>query len=150
MVAEPPDQQRRCHVIGQVRDDPARRHAEAAGVRFERVGEDHGQAAGKRGLQFGQGWPAALVALDGDHLPGAHFQQRAREAAGPRADLDDGALGEIAGGARDAAGEVEIEQEMLAKRAAGAEAVARDDITERRQVRRRWGGRTFVHWRMST
>ena len=43
----------------------------------------------------------------------------------------------VAGGARDPAREVEVEQEMLAERALGAEAVARDDLAQRRQRRAR-------------
>ena len=39
---------------------------------------------------------------------------------------------------------------MLPERAASAESVAGDDVAEGRQVRRPWGSRTVVHWRMST
>ena len=41
---------------------------------------------------------------------------------------------ERAGGARDAAGQIEIEQEILAERFLGGEAVAADDLAQRRQV----------------
>ena len=65
---------------------------------------------------FGERGEAALVALDRDHLARALREQRARQAAGAGADLDDGDAVERPGGARDAAGQVEIEQEILAER----------------------------------
>ena len=61
----------------------------------------------------------ALVALDRDDAGGAFGEQRARQPARARADLDHRDAVERSGGARDAAGQVEIEQEILAERLAG-------------------------------
>ena len=61
-------------------------------------------------------------------------EQRAREAARAGADLDDGHAVERAGRARDAAGEVEIEQEILAERFFGGKTVPPDHLPQRRQI----------------
>ena len=71
---------------------------------------------------LGQRRDRALVALDRDHVRGAFGEQRARQPAGSGADLEHRDAFERAGGARDAAGEIEIEQEILAERLAGGEA----------------------------
>ena len=63
----------------------------------------------------------------------AGFQERARQPARAGADLDHRLPAQIAGGADDAPREVEIEQEMLAQTSPGADAVAGDDLAERRQ-----------------
>ena len=75
----------------------------------------------------------ARVALDGDHLPGALRQERARQAAGTGPDLDDGDAGKRSSGAGDLSGQVEVEQEVLAKRLAGFEPMRRDDFAQRGQ-----------------
>src|SRR3546814_2353780 len=61
--------------------------------------------------------------------------QRAGETARPGTDLDDRALREAGCRARNAAGQVEVEQEVLAQRLAGAEAVAGDDQIGRASCR---------------
>ena len=68
------------------------------------------------------------VALDGDHLLGALRQKRARKSprAGPDLDHDDPC--ERPRGAGDLAGQVEIEEEVLAQRLAGAQPVRRDHV----------------------
>ena len=76
----------------------------------------------------------ALVALDRDDAPGAQRQQRARQAAGAGADLDDGGAFERARGARDPRGEVEVEQEILAERFARRQGMFADDVAQRRQI----------------
>jgi hypothetical protein len=45
-------------------------------------------------------------------------------------------VGEVAGGAGDPARQVQIEEEVLAERASGAEPVAGDDLAQRRQAGR--------------
>ncbi len=72
--------------------------------------------------------------LDGDDMSRAECQQRARQAAGARTDLDDDRIIERAGRARDAGGEVEVEQEILAQRFAGRQSVFADDVAQRREV----------------
>jgi len=61
-------------------------------------------------------------------VAGAELQQRAGEAAGAGPDLDGGADGKVTGGAGDAARQIQVEQEMLAKRPPGAEPMAGDDL----------------------
>ena len=65
---------------------------------------------------------------------GAFREQRAGEAAGSGADLDDGDACERPRGAGDFAGEVEVEQEILAQRLAGLKPMRRDHVAEARQA----------------
>src|SRR5690606_37505589 len=89
-----------------------------------------------------EGGKAALVPLDGDDPRGAFEQQRAREPAGPRPDLDDGAARQVARDPRDPARQVEVQDEVLAEALFRCQPQARDDLTERRQpVRRGLGSR---------
>ena len=76
----------------------------------------------------------ALVALDRDDALGAQRQQRARQAAGAGADLDDGRAFERACGARDPRGEVEVEQEVLAEGFARRQGMFANDVAQRRQI----------------
>src|SRR3546814_5157511 len=76
---------------------------------------------------------SAAVLLDGDEAGRALGEQRAGEAPGAGAHLDDRALREIRRGARDAPGEVEVEQEMLAERLARGEPVAGDHLAQGRK-----------------
>jgi hypothetical protein len=73
------------------------------------------------------------VALDRRNMPGSFGQQRARQPAGTGADFDDVEPVERTGGACDAAGQVQVEEKMLAQPALRRDAVARDDVTQRRQ-----------------
>ena len=81
-----------------------------------------------------QGGNRALVMLDRDDAFGAQCEQGARQAAGPRADLHDGGIVERSCGTRDARGEIEIEQEILAERFAGRQSVLANDLAKRREV----------------
>ena len=83
---------------------------------------------------FFQGAAAALVALDGDDLGGAFEQQRARQSAGSGADLDNGAALEGAAGARNFAGDVEIEKKVLSQRLLGPQLMRLDHFAQRRQA----------------
>ena len=76
----------------------------------------------------------ARVALDRDDAAGAFGEQRAGEAAGPGPDLDHGHAVERTGGAGDARGQIEVEQEILAERFPGGQTVAADDLAQRRQI----------------
>ena len=89
-----------------------------------------GQARGDL-VQRGQ---AARVALHRDHLVRAFRQQRAGQAAGARADLVEHAAVFRAGGAGDLAGEIEVEQEILAQRFLRRQAVRGDHVAQRRQI----------------
>ena len=83
---------------------------------------------------LGQCGEAAFVALDRDHFLRAVRKQRPRQAAGARADLYDGDALQRAAGAGDAAGQVEIEQEILAERFLRRKPVRGDDLAQRRQT----------------
>src|SRR5579863_5977180 len=60
-------------------------------------------------------------------------EERAGEAARAWADLDDGDASQRTGGAGDAPGQVQIEQEVLPERFLGGEAKRRDHLAQRRQ-----------------
>ena len=72
--------------------------------------------------------------LDRDDAFGAEREQRARQPAGAGADLDDGGVLERRRGARDARGEIEVEQEVLAERFARRQSVLANDLAKRREV----------------
>ena len=82
----------------------------------ERVAVDDVEPAGIARRDLAERRKTALVALDGDHLPRARGEERAGQAAGSRADLDDGDAAEVAGRARDPRRQVEVEEEILAER----------------------------------
>ena len=82
---------------------------------------------------FRQSRQAARVPLYGDDLR-PRREQGAGKAAGAGADLDHGHVVERTGGAGDAAGEVEIVEEILSERLLGGELVRGDDFAKRRQT----------------
>ena len=118
---EPGDQQRGRDVVGQVGDD-ARRCAAEMRARIERRARRRRSTVEAAGIARGdlrERRDRAVVALDRDDAPRALREQRARQSAGPGADLDHVDAVERAGGARDAGGEIEVEQEVLAERFPG-------------------------------
>ena len=104
------------------------------GSKRQRVGGDDVEAARVALGDLRERGDGALVALDGDDAPGAVGEQRAREPAGAGTDLDHGHAVERAGGAGDAGGEIEIEQEVLAERFSRAQIVPFDHLSQRREV----------------
>ena len=74
------------------------------------------QPSGPARGDFLQSRQGALVALDGNDLLRPFQKQGARQPARAGADLDDHVPFQRCGGARDAAGEVEIQQEVLPQR----------------------------------
>src|SRR4030088_867378 len=76
----------------------------------------------------------APVAFHGDDAAGAERQEGARAPAGTGADLDDRGILQRPRGARDPRGEVEVEQEILAKRFAGRQCMLANDLAKRREV----------------
>jgi hypothetical protein len=100
----------------------------------EGVGFDYFEAGGVVGLEFGDGADGAAVDLDGGDGFGIGFEEGAGEAAGAGADFDDVAAGEVAGLAGDARDQVGVQQEVLAERFSGVEAVGADDLAQ-------WGQR---------
>jgi hypothetical protein len=122
-------------VVGQVGDDAARRRAKRGRIDGQRIGLDDLQPALCRGLELGQSVERPRIDLD-RHDAGRPFEQQgAGEATRPGADLDGRALIERRGRAGDAAGQVEVEQEMLAEAFAGVEAMAGNRLAQRRQGR---------------
>ena len=113
--------------IGQVGDDACRRRqAEGAIVDLTRIGGDNVEPAQDRAVgHIPQGGEAALVLLDGDDAGRAFDKQRSGQAARPGPDFDDGRSFERSCGAGDAAGEIEIEQEVLTEALAALKARTR-------------------------
>ena len=105
-----------------------------ARIEVERVAGDDLEPAGIALGDLGERGDGAVVALDRDHAPRAGGEERAGQPAGAGSDLDHVDARERAGGARDAGGEIEIEQEILAERFLGGEAVPADHLAQRRQV----------------
>ena len=103
-------------------------------VQFQRIGGNDLQLAGLGGGDFFQRRQAARIALHRDHLVRAFAQQRARQSAGAGPDFVEGAAVLRAGGAGDLGGEVEIEQEVLAQRFLGRQAMRGDHLAQRRQL----------------
>src|SRR5947207_256415 len=99
-----------------------RRWPKAAAVTRSSTGFDAGASARGRGDT-----QSAL----GEQCPG--------QAAGPGADLDHRRYVERSGGARDAPGQVEIEDEVLPETLLRRDAVAGDDVAQRRQSGGAWG-----------
>src|SRR5689334_11122898 len=92
---------------------------------------------------------ASVIAFNRNDLFRSFHQQRACQAAGAWADLDDGAFGDIACGARDLACQIEVEKKILPERFFRRQSVALDHIAERRKaVRSRHGSHdTFARAR---
>ncbi len=103
------------HVVRQVRDERGRRRAGQFGHQH-RVGVDQREAVllrGHPGLDGGgQGGGEDVVDLDGDD-PVRGLQQRERQRAEPRADLDDHVVRADLGGAHDPADRVGVDDEVL-------------------------------------
>src|SRR6202051_4901948 len=83
---------------------------------------------------LGERRKAAPVALDRDDFARAFGEQRPREPAGARADLDNGRIGQRRGGARDAAGEIEIEKKILTEGFFCQEPMRGGDLAQRRKA----------------
>src|SRR6202042_731585 len=79
---------------------------------------------------LGESAERARVALDSDHLLGSLRQERACQAAGAGAHLDNGNARQRPRRAGDLPGQVEIEEEVLAERLAGLEPVRRDHFAQ--------------------
>ena len=122
-------------IVGQIGDDPdvLMASGERGEVGRQCIARDDGEPAGIVCGDFLQRGKAALVALDRDDMLCAIEKQRACQAAGTGADLDDGRAGQVAGSARHLGGDVEVEQEVLAERLLGAQFVPCDHVAQRRQ-----------------
>src|SRR5262249_33873660 len=131
---EPADEQGGCNVEGQVGHDPRRRAPEMrARVERDRIACLDVELTRITRRELTERRERALVALDRDDMR-LLLKKRAGEPAGAGADLDHGHAGERTRGARDAAGEVEIEQKILAERFLGGKAVPSDHLAQRRQI----------------
>jgi hypothetical protein len=83
---------------------------------------------------FSQGREASLVSFNRHNFPRAMQEQGAGESSRPRPDLDDRVPRKVACCARDLPGQIEIEEEILAKGFLGGKAVPLDDLTQGRQA----------------
>ncbi len=99
-----------------------------------RVGADDLQPSGIRLEICFKRRQRALVALHRDDVPRPQRQQRPRQSAGTGTDLDNGGVFQRSRRARDPRGEIEVQQEILAKRFAGRQSVLADDLAKRRKV----------------
>ena len=83
---------------------------------------------------FAERGKTARVALDRDDAARAEREKRAGEPAGTGADFDNGRVLERCSRPRDAGGEIEVEQKILAERFACRKTMTADDVAQRRQV----------------
>ena len=123
---------RRCRA-GSRRPAPARR-PERTRIEGERIRLDDLEPPRIARGDLGEGRDAARVALDRDDPRGAGREKRARQTAGPGPISTTVDARERAGGAGDAAGQVEVEQEILAERFLGLQAVRAHDLAQGWQV----------------
>src|SRR5262249_48837882 len=132
---EPADQQRGGNVVGQVRNDARAGAAEErTRIEVQGIADDNPEASRIPHSDLVERRDRALVALDRDHLARACSEKRTSEPAPPGTDPDDVHALERTCRARDASGEVEIEEKILAKRLLGSETVSADDLAERRKI----------------
>ena len=75
-----------------------------------------------------------MIAFNGNDAARTERKECACESAGAGAYLNDGDVLEWLGCAGDACGEIEVEKEILAKGFLGREAMAADDLAQRRQI----------------
>jgi hypothetical protein len=83
---------------------------------FHRIARDYMEAPGVMRRDLAERRDGPRVTLDGDDLPRPLRQQRAGEPARTRTDLDHGHAFEWAASAGNARRQVEVEEEVLAKR----------------------------------
>ncbi len=127
---QPADQKLGPDIVGQVRHDPDRRRQSREGIYGQRVARDDLQPAGIGGGDLGQGGQAARILLDGAHLARARGEQAAGQTAGAGTDLDHVRRGQVACGPCDARGQVEVEDEVLAKRLFRGQVMRGDDLAQ--------------------
>src|SRR5690606_994306 len=72
--------------------------------------------------------------LDRDDASRVMHEQGPGQPARPGADLDHRRTRQIPGRARDLAGEIKVEEEVLTKRLAREQSMPRDDVAQRRQA----------------
>ena len=102
-------------------------------LHFQRIALDNSKLAGERFVEFRQRRQAAAVHLDRRYIC-ARAQQCASQPAGSGANFQHCLSGEIARNCRDAGQQLLVEQEVLAERLAGREAVAGNDFAQGREV----------------
>src|SRR5262245_46656922 len=103
------------------------------GIEFECIARNNIELAGIMLRNFFERRDGAPVAFDRDYFARAFGQQRAGEPAGAWANFDNRYTVKRSGGARDARGEIEIEQEILTEGFLGGQFVPADDVAQWRQ-----------------
>src|SRR5262245_2959536 len=76
----------------------------------------------------------AAVAFNRDDMRSTFGDKRARQTAGAGPNFKNGDAVEWSGGARDATGQIEVEQEILTERFFGRKIMAPDDLAQRRKA----------------
>src|SRR5436190_21282894 len=130
---DPPDEERRGGVVGEVGDDLAGWLRKRRWIEFERVGGDDLEVLGIGRSKLAQRCQTAPVVLDRDDPACAAAQQRPRQTAWTGADLDNRCMVEPTGCPRDPARQVEVEQEILTETFVSDNAVTRDYLSQWRQ-----------------
>ena len=132
---EPAEEERSGDVVGQISNNLARRIRQLGRVEPERVCGDQLETSGIGGSEVAESRETAPIALDRNDPACTGGKQRPGQAAGAGADLDDGRVIERSGGAGNPAGQIEVEQEILAEPLACGDPMPGDDLAQRRQRR---------------
>ncbi len=133
--AKPLHEERGRDVVRQVGDDAHRAGRKTlARIEAESVGRHNVEPVRIERGNLLQGGNGPFVALDRDHTGGAERQQSAGESARSGTDFQHGNAGEFSRRARDARGEVQVEQEILSERFPRHETVLADHLAQRRQA----------------
>ena len=131
---EPFDQEQRADIIGQVgENDPIALCQDLGFPHLQRVGLDDVHLAGIGGAYFVQGAEETRILLDDGEMFDAVFENAPGQTARTGADLDGLGVAHITGQAGDLAGQVEIEQEVLAKAFLGAEIMRGNNLAQGRE-----------------
>src|SRR5262249_39832391 len=127
---EPSEKERGRNVVRQVRDDLAGPFAEHCRVDLEGIAGDQIEAPWIGRGYLTKGCQTAPVAFDRDNPACPRCEQRPRQPARTRPDLDDGRLVERARSPCNSVCEVEVEQEILTEAFVRDDPVSRDNLAQ--------------------
>ena len=132
-LPQPTHQKRRCHVVGQVRHDLARRRTQRRQIECERIRLVQHQPSVGRRRQLRQRGQRPAIKLDRVHARRQRREQRAGQSARSGAHFNHVPAIERSGKRGDARQQRRVEQKMLAERLARIEPEARNDLPKRRE-----------------
>src|ERR1700682_2884436 len=133
---KPAQEERGRDVIGKIGDDArGARVKMRAGIKVERVALDHFEPPGISFGKLREGSDTTWVALDRDDTRSTFREQRAGEPGGGGTHLDHRHTFKRPGRARDAGGQVEVEEEVLSERFPRLQFETADDFAQRREFR---------------